>query len=69
MHEIDQEADVVDGRLGQDSVSEVEDMAGASFRLGEDPASLRFDLSRWTEQDCRVEVALNRDIMPEPFPG
>ncbi len=69
MNDLDEGPDVVDGCLRQDAVAEVEDMAGASAGLCQDPSGLAGDLPWRGEQDDRIEVPLDGDPVTEPIPG
>ncbi len=69
VNQIDQGANMVDGSLGQDAVSEVEDMAGAAGGLLEDSSGLAVDLIAWGQEYDRIEVPLNGDAVAESFPG
>ena len=60
---------MVDGGLREDAVTQVEDMAGTGSGLREDSAGLAFDFRHGCEQDDRVEIALNGDVVAEPLPG
>src|SRR5438094_857122 len=62
-------ADVIDRRLWQDAVPEVEEVAGPPRRLPEDGRGVRPDLADRAEKYRRVEVALDRDVVTEPRPG
>src|SRR5205807_1485927 len=57
------------GGLGQDTVSEVEDMAWAAPGLRQDSPRLFLDLLNWGQEHDGIEVALNGDTLAEPLPG
>ena len=67
--DVDQGADVVDGGLRQDPVTEVEDMARTAPGLRQDSPGLALDFLERSEQDDRIEIPLDGDVMTEPLPG
>lgn len=69
MYQIDQGPHMVDGSLGQNSVTKVEDVTGTPAGLGEDTTGLPLDLGQFREQDHRIEVPLHGDFRAKPPPG
>lgn len=67
--EVDECADVVDGRGGEYAVAEVEDMSGSSAGVVEDAARLLANDGDGSEQDGGVEVSLHGDVVAEAIPG
>ena len=53
----------------QDAVAEVEDVAGAAARAGEDVERGRLDRSHGPRSDGRVEVALHRPLGADGQPA
>src|SRR5829696_5428061 len=68
-HELGQSDGAVEWRAGQEPVPEVEDVTGASPRALEDVERLRVDHVVRGEQRDRVEVALDRQMMPDTSPS
>src|SRR5215471_4013280 len=60
--------DVLDWSCRQNAVPEVEDVAGPSSRSLEHLVRLCEDAIEWSEENCRIEVALHRAIEPDTFP-
>src|SRR3989449_8251037 len=54
--------DVLDGRPGQDAVSEIEDVARPAGRAVEDVFHALTDVRRLGEEHRRIEVPLHRDV-------
>ena len=69
MDHIHQCPDVFDGSLGQNSMAEIEDVAGPAGRLLKDAACLTLDLRYVGEQDDGIEIALHGDLGTESCPG
>src|SRR5262245_38826750 len=65
---VDERADVFDRRLGQDPVPEIEDVARPARGLAEDRGRLRADLGDGCEEDERVEVSLDGDVVADACP-
>src|SRR5690242_2197627 len=59
MHPLHHGADRLDRRLGEDSMPEVEDVAGPPVRPREHVPHLTLELGPWREQSDRVEVPLD----------
>src|SRR5438876_9949585 len=59
VNDLDQGANVVHGGLGQDAVSEVEDMARAAPGLRQDSPRLLLDLLNRGQEHDGIEAALN----------
>src|SRR5260221_11789007 len=66
---LDQQLEVLEGRLLQDAVAQVEDVARASFRAAEDVAGALADKLSRPQQDRRVEVAPHAAVEPHPPPA
>jgi hypothetical protein len=62
MHHLNQSFDVLDRRLGQHAVPQIENMAPATIYLRQDLARLCFDNVGCREQDGGIEIALQRDL-------
>src|SRR5216683_7306601 len=69
MHHIDQRNHMVDRRFGQDTVSQIENMARTAARLFEDRAHAVANLRDIGKQRYRVKVALHGDAGTETLPG
>src|ERR1019366_6311878 len=59
---------VVAGRLGKDTMSEVEDVTGLAVRVLEDRSRFARDHLERREHDARIEVALDAPVA-DPAPG
>ena len=66
---LDQGSDMIDGRMRQNAVSQVEDMAWASAGLPQDSAGLTLDLLERGEEDDGIEVPLHGDAVAKPCPS
>ena len=69
MNDIDQRADVFNGRLRENSVTQVEDMTRATACLRQDAPGLGLDFMNGREQHDRVEIALNGHARPQSLPA
>src|SRR5690349_19393990 len=69
MHHIDNSPDVLHGRVLQDAMAQIEDVTGTSGRAAEDILDAFLDFSLWRKEQCRIEIALHGDIMPEEPPA
>src|SRR5262245_15304410 len=69
MDGVDQRADVVDRGPGQDTVAEVEDVAGPALGARENHARSPPDLGGRGEERGRVEIPLDADVGAEPPPA
>src|SRR5262245_57940949 len=69
MNHVDQRNYVVDGRVRQDAVAEVEDMAAMTANTFQDAPRTPPQLVARREQRHRVEVALDADVVANSFPG
>jgi len=69
VHILDEEADVLDRRVRQDAVAEVEDVPGATGSLVEDLLGLASQVVTGSEERGRVEVALDGAIGADCRPG
>ena len=68
MDRIDECNHMIERSLGEDSVPEVENVAGAAGGLIENRTGARSDLADAREQCDWIEVALHRDIILQPRP-
>src|SRR5260370_33808335 len=68
MHHIDQRNHMVDRRFGQDTVSQIENMARTAARLVEDRAHAAPNLPDIGKQRYRVKVALHGNAGTETLP-
>ena len=69
MHRIDEGDGIFDGRLLDDAVAEVEDVAGAAGGLIEDVLGAAADFVAVGQEHERIEVALHRPVVADGFPG
>jgi len=69
VHHVDQCDDVIDGRVGKDAVSEVEDVAVTPAGLLQDAYGPAANLLHRPKQHDRIEIPLDRDIMADPLPA
>src|SRR5690349_23227840 len=69
MHHIDNSPDVLHGRMLQNAMAQIEDMTGTSSRPAQDIVDAFLDLSLWRKEQCRIEIALHRNIVPEEPPA
>src|SRR5271165_1641656 len=60
---------MIDRRLRENSMAQVEDVSGAPGRLLEDPPHLTLDLGEWCEEDDGVQVPLNGDLWSQAVPA
>src|SRR5687767_7754841 len=68
VHRGDHRRGVFRGRLGQDAMAEVEHMAGPAAIAVQHPDHLLSYTLRAGEQDAGVEIALQRDPVPDSRP-
>src|SRR5437588_12989060 len=66
---LDQQLQVLQGRLRQHAVAEVEDVAGTAAGPPEDVLSALADELGGSQQDGRVEVALHAASVADAFPA
>src|ERR1700738_3179622 len=59
---------MIDRRLRQNTVAEIEDMAGPSAGAVENQSCAPPNFGDLSEQRNRIEIALNRDAIAEPRP-
>src|SRR4051794_24533178 len=69
MHEIDDRLDRADGRLGEDAVTEVEDVTGLAADLLEHARGVLLGEIARSEQHGGIEVALNRLVRADLRPA
>src|SRR4029077_12100810 len=68
MHGVDQELQVLDAGVGRDTVAEVEDVPRAAAGSAQDVARALAHEPGRTEQQGRLEVALNAAVMADARP-
>jgi hypothetical protein len=69
MHHFGHGMHVLDRRLRQDTMAEVENMAKAVPGSLYDVIHTVLDLGQWREQGHRIKIPLNADVIPEAAPG
>lgn len=69
MDEINQGDDMVDGSSRQNSVTEVEDMAGPPLSLIKDRLGPTLQFGDRSAERHGIEIALDSHLRPEPVPG
>ncbi len=55
--------DMVDGSIGKNAMSKIEDVAGAAFCPAEDSLGFSFDHFRRAEKNDGIEVSLDRHVI------
>ena len=69
MNGVHQGTDMIHRRTGQDAVPEIEKVARPPGRLIQNRVRAAPNLRRRGKQHCRIEIALNRDVIPDRRPG
>src|SRR6266446_4379360 len=65
---VDERLHVIDGRVGQDAVAEVEDVARAAAGAAQDVGNPLADVRGLRHQHDGIEVALHRDVVTDGGP-
>src|SRR5260370_25736951 len=68
-HHLDHGFHILHRGLRQDTVSEVEDVAGARAGALQQIGDVQLELGQWREEDGGIEVALDRRAVADVHPG
>ena len=69
MHKINQRGDVLNRSVLQDTVTQIENVAGFAFDPVENPGRLGFDLGNRSKKNHRVQITLHGDVAAQLRPS
>ena len=69
MYHVNHSFDVIHWRVLQNAVTKVEDVTWSAVRAAQDIFNTFLDFRKRRKEQCRIEIALHRDILAENSPA